>query len=284
MTVTTRKYRPLGIAAALIPSLLLTVACGTAGTSTEPVAADDSGCDVSAAHGSYAATGRGTAVGRGPLAAVGVLTFDGKGGFTAVRTIHNGPQVHPDHTVKGSYTINADCTGSLSYSNGDGISGAQTTHNDLVVDDNGNQLRVVGTDPGFAVIVEGRRQFIDTEPGSCSTSTLTGRYGATGSGVTADGKPLAAVGVLEFDGAGAFTVTRSISLNGEIIPKQTIEGTYTLDADCTGSVEYVADGIPVGEIKRNYIVVGDDGRELRAVGLDPNLLDTILAYQQEPRR
>lgn len=236
-------------------------------------------CSVASAEGTFGATGRGTAVGRGLLSAVGILTFDGKGGFTAKRTIHSGDQIIPDHTVEGTYTVNENCTGSLSYSNGGGISGGSVTHNDLVVDGDGQGLRIVGTDAGFTVTVEARKQFMKDKPDSCSPATIEGRYAATGTGSTVTGEPLAAVGFLDFDGKGTFSVTRSVSLNGKIVPKQTVTGTYTLAPDCTGFVEYVSHGVPVGQIKRNYLVIDQDGAELRAMGLDASLLDTILAHR-----
>ena len=66
----------------------------------------------------------------------------------------------------------------------------------------------------------------------CSNETLNGAYGLQRTGTTATG-PVAAVGIISFDGEGNWTVTQSRSLNGIFNFDTTRSGTYEVADDCT---------------------------------------------------
>ena len=67
--------------------------------------------------GTYMSRGEGTIVGVGPLTAVGWLTYDGKGNVVNGFTVSvNG--VISRGTISGPYTVNSDCTITLTLSNG----------------------------------------------------------------------------------------------------------------------------------------------------------------------
>ena len=70
-------------------------------------------------------------------------------------------------------------------------------------------------------------------PKVCSNASLKGSYGFYRTGTNAHG-PLAAVGLITFDGKGNSTATQSISRNGDIEFDVTFPGTYVIGADCTG--------------------------------------------------
>jgi hypothetical protein len=68
------------------------------------------GCSVATLNGAYGEVLRGEVLGVGPIVAVGVSTFDGKGHFVAEQTVNlNGNVVQAPLT--GTYTVNRDCTG-----------------------------------------------------------------------------------------------------------------------------------------------------------------------------
>jgi len=68
------------------------------------------GCSVATLHGAYGEVLRGEVLGVGPIVAVGVSTFDGKGHFVADQTVNlNGNVVQAPLT--GTYTVNRNCTG-----------------------------------------------------------------------------------------------------------------------------------------------------------------------------
>lgn len=91
----------------------------------------------------------------GPFAAVGRLTFDGKGNFENIRTISRNGDILPDVEGVETYTVNADCTGSFTYTDG----GVVTLSTDIVIDDNGDELRMIATSPGTVLTVISRKQF-----------------------------------------------------------------------------------------------------------------------------
>jgi hypothetical protein len=75
----------------------------------------------------------------------------------------------------------------------------------------------------------------------CGAQTLHGTYIYSADGFVAHVPvqgpftPIAEAGVYTFDGAGQFSTTNTISVGGQIIPRNAT-GTYSVNADCTGSV------------------------------------------------
>ena len=68
------------------------------------------GCSVDTLNGLYGQVLTGQVLNVGPIVAVGVTTFDGKGHFLTDQTINiNGNVVQEPGT--GTYTVNRDCTG-----------------------------------------------------------------------------------------------------------------------------------------------------------------------------
>jgi hypothetical protein len=95
----------------------------------------------------------------------------------------------------------------------------------------------------------------------CSLATLHGTYvtyanGTVGAGSTG-GASYATVGKVTYDGRGNGQATYSQSVGGVVTQKSAATGTYTVNADCTGSKNF---GGPGGT---NYdFVVTADGREI----------------------
>ena len=96
-------------------------------------------------HGTYVVSGAGTAVGVGSITAVGLHTWDGQGNTVATYTVSVNGNIYPGVTVTGSYSVNPDCTGSLTESDG--------SHYNFVVSPNGNSATWIRTD-GARYIVE----------------------------------------------------------------------------------------------------------------------------------
>ena len=76
---------------------------------------------------------------------------------------------------------------------------------------------------------------------ACSVATLQGEYLFTVRGdapgyAHTGGSPVVAAGVRTFDGAGNFSQVATVSMGGTIISRDPLEGVYTLDADCTGTM------------------------------------------------
>ena len=94
--------------------------------------------------GTYMVIGGGTLVGIGPVSAVGWITYDGKGNNSVnTFTVSVNGAISRGVTVTGPYTVNSDCTGSLTQSDG--------THYDMVVAPDGSKFNWIETDDGSVV-------------------------------------------------------------------------------------------------------------------------------------
>jgi len=118
----------------------------------------------------------------------------------------------------------------------------------------------------------------------CSKATLQGGYGYTSIGTLLDtyvpppyAGPFGEVGRQTFDGKGHTSATATTSSNGNIA-KVTIEGTYTVNPDCTGSMTLNVS--PFDSTVHADFVIGDDGAEIRAIGSDSGLVETRVYHKQ----
>ena len=120
--------------------------------------AHDKGCSNATLKGTFAEKDTGFITNPSPapaslFAGVNLETFDGKGTITATGFSsldgNGGPQ-----TEAGTYTVNPDCTGTYEVQ----ISpGNFTAHAFFVIDDGGNELQIIVTDPGTVINCIARR-------------------------------------------------------------------------------------------------------------------------------
>jgi hypothetical protein len=119
-------------------------------------------CSIGTLHGSFGYTATGTLLPSavpvplaGPFGEIGRQTFDGNGHTTATATINANGNI-TNVTIEGTYTVNPDCTGSMTRNVSPlGV----TAHDDLVIDDEGVELRTSATDPGEIETYVYRKQF-----------------------------------------------------------------------------------------------------------------------------
>lgn len=98
---------------------------------------------------------------------------------------------------------------------------------------------------------------------ACSRARAAGTYANSMSG-TVGGTPYAAVELLTADAAGNISGKQTSSWNGSIIPS-TISGTYTVNANCTGTVSFTRN-TETGELLGTgtlALVWDDDMQEVR---------------------
>jgi hypothetical protein len=107
--------------------------------------------------GTYIAQGTGSIVGVGPISTVGVMTFDGKGTGVLTATFSLNGAISKG-TFSGPYTLNSDCTMTLTLSNGtnyDGVVAPDGSIGKWMETDTGTVLsgtmRRIGTDARDAV-------------------------------------------------------------------------------------------------------------------------------------
>jgi hypothetical protein len=116
----------------------------------------------------------------------------------------------------------------------------------------------------------------------CSNAALRGSFGYTSTGTLLDvpppfAGPFAEVGRQTFDGKGNTDATATLSANGNIA-KVTIEGTYTVNPDCTGSMTLSVS--PLGATVHADFVIGDDGAELRAIVSESGVVESRVYSKQ----
>jgi hypothetical protein len=106
-------------------------------------------CSPSTLRGQFIFTGRGFIE---PLAPTiqrvhaGTYLFDGVSNVSAKETSSRGGHVVQGQTLKGSYTLNADCSGTMTF--GSLADPKLHTHYDVFVTEDGRKASMIRTDPG----------------------------------------------------------------------------------------------------------------------------------------
>jgi hypothetical protein len=108
---------------------------------------------------------------------------------------------------------------------------------------------------------------------SCSSASLKGRYGFVLNGTIVGVGPLGIVGLAKFDGAGNWSRNETAVVNGHVLPPESIDGTYTVNADCTGSTSDSQGH------HAQFVIVGG-GKEMFSIGTDPGAVNTITLKRQ----
>lgn len=110
-------------------------------------------CSNATLSGSFGYTNTGTIIAgpfAGPFGGVGHQTFDREGNTEATATVSvNGNIFHV--TITGTYTVNSNCTGSMTLLISTGGAGTFTNHVDFVIVHGGTEMRAIQTDPGAVV-------------------------------------------------------------------------------------------------------------------------------------
>ncbi len=134
----------------------------------------------------------------------------------------------------------------------------------------------------FAQSVVAQEQ--STKAQECSKANLHGIFGYSSTGTLLESYvpapyagPFGEVGRQAFDGRGNTSGSASTSSNGNISPV-TFAGTYTINADCTGSMTLNVS--PFDSVVHAYIVIDEEGAELRAIGTDSGLIETRVYRKQ----
>jgi hypothetical protein len=112
----------------------------------------------------------------------------------------------------------------------------------------------------------------DKDTVTCSVATLNGTYVFASDGVQIRGQdrvPFANAGIDVYDGAGEVKGVFSSSFNGEIAQNFTLSGTYTVNANCTGT--YTATD-STGFVVHFDLFIAPDGSHFTFVQTDPGFV------------
>ena len=230
-------------------SMLLLSAVANAQTTDRPE------CTNAILNGSYGVLHDGVDFGEaGHLAEVAVVTFDGEGHWTLDATIvRQGSGLDRHQRSNATYKVNPDCTGSAE------LHGSATFTFDFVVLDGGQGLWQIATRPGQVVTWEVRRQNLT----KCTNATLTGSYAVLQTGFDVAGNPIGGVGLVTFDGKGAWSL--ALTEARKDVPIQRVKnpnGSYAVNADCRGSASL--EKTPLGTANWAFVIVGDGSEILRS--------------------
>ena len=143
------KHRNTATALTILAVFALAAAAGPAAK------AADRDCSNATLRGTYSDQDTGTIVGVGPFAGANLDSFDGKGHLTISGLSSVNGSVSPG-VETGTYQVNPDCTGTYTVAGG-----GFTIDAFFVIDDDGNELKIVITDPGNVINCVARKQFLE---------------------------------------------------------------------------------------------------------------------------
>jgi hypothetical protein len=141
-------------------------------------------------------------------------------------------------------------------------------------------IRIIGVIAAVAVTLTVGTQFWGTRSrlmpvvqaqNGCSESALRGPYGFQIKGTIVGLGPIGGVARLVFDGAGNFTQTDNVTVNGsKILVNRSGSGTYDVEADCTGT-QTLNTG---GQVIHTSFVIAENGKEVFDEVTDPDRVIT----------
>ena len=131
-----------------------------------PPAIADPQCSLHSVRGTYGVFFV-VSSGQQTLSGVGVITADGKGNFVSgTETTNNGSQVCTNVELSGTYTVNANCTGTTNVTftgQTEGCSGSFTQSMVIFpgVPGKGSLIKLSSTDPGSVTLTEEWQRLAD---------------------------------------------------------------------------------------------------------------------------
>ena len=211
-----------------------------------------------------------------PIASLARIEFDGHGSVSGSSSV-NFDGLLLGNPVTGSYKVGPDCTVTLNLQDDSGAFQHFSGRIVLGATLPGGSLRGATRvafrqiDPGT-----GERGVMAKTTGACTAETFRGRYSFTLSGAYtplaeggASGR-ISAQGTITSDGAGKFSVNRTIERNGGSIT-MTAAGTFDVDSDCIINLNFTLpseDGEAGIPMKLRGILV-NDGKEIFAIQTTP---------------
>jgi hypothetical protein len=145
-------------------------------------------------------------------------------------------------------------------------------------------LVVVGVAALLSTVGAGYAKDENASRAKCSVATLKGTYLFAQNGVEIKGdeqRPFALAGYDVFDGNGEVKGVDSGNFNGEVFRKDPFTGTYTVKANCTGTVTFRGVG---GATTQGDIFIAPDGSKFAFVGTDPESVGASIDEQVTAKR
>jgi hypothetical protein len=161
------------------------------------------------------------------LHANGTATFDGLSAVTLALTSNTLQAVATPVPMSGTYTVQANCAGSIAIN-----SGGSATFN-MVIYNSGVAFAITGSDATYSYSGSG-----NTTPSACSLAMLSGVYVFTGTGFGFSSGAVSGAGnitgLLQFDGQGNIIANANQSSLSKT-SSSTLTGKYSISSSCAGS-------------------------------------------------
>lgn len=228
------------------------VTCILALTLLLPAIASATVCSNANLQGTYAFVSQ--SVGTAALSRMGLLNADGDGNYTETFTISQEGVISENQTSSGTYSVNADCSGNIDLTLLGGTHLALLGGGDGALTTTSHLLSPVNEIGQMQRIWLGNQSL-----GSCSLGSFKGGFVGTQKGVAVQASfngvdvPFENWVALISDGVGD---TAEALLTGNT------PGTYTVNADCTGTLSF-PNGTGVNETW-NFVISGN-GRTIYAL-------------------
>ncbi len=202
-----------------------------------------------------------------PNSARQLITFDGAGHLT-IDQANNDFGTLIRWTVPGTYTVNADGTGQMSWIGPNGGFHLR----DFVIVNGGAQIMSMNSNDFGESSVIGIGAFIKQLGTTFGLGTLNGTYGGNNLvWVTVSGNanpavhPISSRELITFDGAGHLTNDQLIDDAGTIV-RQTVTSTYTVNSNGTGQMSWTD---PQGVFHMRDFVIVNASAQLNSID-DPD--------------
>ena len=190
-------------------------------------------------------------------ASVGQFTVDGNGHLTAGSQTVSQNGVIQSQTFTGTYSVSANCTGSITVNfTGGGSQNAnfvlfQTNQGAQIVDTSNNLVAGgAAFAQGVACGLTGKKTF---------AANLFGKIVGTG--------PIQYVAQLILDGHGKVSGAGTFVVNGVVLNAPIITGTYTTNSNCTGTMKITPSGFST--LNFNF-VAASVGKRVGLIETDAN--------------
>ena len=200
-------------------------------------------------------------------AAVGQFTADGKGNITkGSQTVSNNGTI-VTQTFTGTYSVSANCTGSLTSN----VKGGGSASLNFVLDDTNKGAQIILDESGK--VASGFGLALGTV--TCGLSGKKETFAADIFGKISGSEIVAYVAQVILDGKGNVSGSGTFDVNGTI-DTTTITGTYTLSANCTGTAKITPSG--GNPLNFNFVVV-NGGKEILLIETDTGTV--VGGYMQQ---
>jgi len=189
-------------------------------------------CSTATLSGGYSATLTGRALSSSnaltiTTEGVGSVTFDGQSKVTFTLTTNTAKTFGTPQTLAGTYTLQANCAGTVSITSGDLASFTLEAYNQ------GKNYLMTGQDGVYAFTGSG-----GILPATCPATLTAGSYptNGTGFGLTSGAITSAfnVLGMIQFSGVSTIAMNLYVASNGST-KNISATGSYTLGSNCSGT-------------------------------------------------